>query len=286
MTIYKCKSFIRAGSSSASIDRLPIAQSPFTYSENTVIPHIWPSLYLYLYFPGRFGLLNSIGRPPFACNAFSTQSRNMGASEFVGFDNLWATLLSGDSNPQNHTTDTELSRQNRLRDVNINRDKNRDKSYKFSFIPGWVRWIFGSMMTLWSGHMISDLLKIEGEVEEAVEILEDIAETVEKLATMTEKICHDIEVEFPAEGAINKAAHFVEHLSEEVVEDAQNTQEFIHKITSTEKIVETSIETAVEALEDLINVKPAIFKLKSNDDDKVIYTSTENLNHSLASGLT
>jgi hypothetical protein len=233
---------------------------------------MWPRLYLYLYFPGGVAFVNSIGRLPFAYNAFLTQSRSLGASQFVGFHNFCtARPLSDDSNSQKHGTDREISGQNRSRDIIIYRDEKQ----KFSFIPGWVRWLFGSIMTFWGGQMVSDLLKIEGEVEKVVEIVEDIAETVEKLATMTEKICNDVIEEFPQEGGINKAAHFVEHLSEEVIEDAHKTQEFIHKMTSTEKIVETSIETAVEALEELINAKPAIYKSKFNGDDKVTNIQTE-----------
>lgn len=271
MRIYKCKLFIQAGSSSASIDRLPIVQYPFSHSEHRVNPHMWPSLYLYLYFPGRVAFLNNIVRPPFAYNAFFTQSRSLGASQFVGFNNLCTTRpLSDYSNSQKHGTAREISGQNRLRNIN----KNRENNPNFSLIPGWVRWLFGALMTFWGWHMVSDLLKIEGEVKKVVEIVEDTAETAEKMATMTEEICNDIVEEFPQEGGINTAVHFVEHLSEEVIQGAHNTLEFIHKMTSTEKIVETSIETAVEAIEELINAKPAISKSKFNEDDKVTNIDT------------
>lgn len=233
---------------------------------------MWPSLYSYLYFPGRVAFLNNIVRPPFAYNAFFTQSRSLGASQFVGFNNLCtARPLSDYSNSQKYGTDREISGQNRLRNIN----KNRDKNQNFSFMPGWARWLFGAIMTVWGWYIVSDLLKIEGEVEKVVEIVEDIAETAEKMATMTEKICNDIVEEFPQEGGTNTAVHFVEHLSEQVIQGAHNTLEFIHKMTSTEKIVETSIETAVEAIEELINAKPAISKSKFNEDDKVTNIDTE-----------
>lgn len=198
----------------------------------------------------------------------------MGVSESVGFNVYLVRHLSDHSKAHNHEKDRDVSRENRCRDINLNGNEN----HMFWFIPHWVRWLFGSMVTLWGGHM-ADLLKIERDVEKVAEMVEDIAEAVEKVATMTEEISKDIEEEFPQDGAINKVAHFVEHLSEEVIEDAQATQEFIHQITSTEKIVETSIEAAMEALEGLINAKPAISKSESESDhDEATKTHSEKTN--------
>ncbi|KAH9316260.1 hypothetical protein KI387_024887, partial [Taxus chinensis] len=112
-------------------------------------------------------------------------------------------------------------------------------------------WLFGSIITMWGAHK-SDLRIIEGDLEKAVEIVEDVARAVENVATLAEEISKDVEEEFPKDGAINKAAHFVEHVSEEAIKDAQCTKQFIEKMTSTEKIVETSIQTALEALKGFI----------------------------------
>lgn len=275
MSSHKCKSFIRP-SPYAYLYHLPSIQSTtFAYSQNyAVFPH---NCRLYSP-PGHLGFAN-MWRPPFAYGALLSQPRRLGVSEFVGFNLNIARHLCDHSNPQKHENDRELSGQNRSRDININRNEN----HTFWFIPRWLRWLFGSVITLWGGHK-ADLLRIEGDVEKVVEMVEDIAETMEKVATMTEEISKDIAEEFPEEGAINKVAHFVEHLSEELIEDAHNTQEFIHKMTSTEKIVETSIEkivetsieTAVEAFEDLIKAKPAISKSESDRDDRVIEPHAEN----------
>ncbi|GLJ39392.1 hypothetical protein SUGI_0804450 [Cryptomeria japonica] len=113
-------------------------------------------------------------------------------------------------------------------------------------------WLFGSIITMWGAYK-SNLLRIEGDVEKAVEIVEDVAEAVENVASFTEEISKDVEQNFPEDGAVNKAAHVVEHLSEEAIKDAQNTRKFIEQMTSTEKIVETSIQTALEALKRFID---------------------------------
>lgn len=275
MSTHKYKSFIRP-SPYASFYHLPTIQSTtFAYSQNyAVIPHNCSRLYSS---PGHLGFAN-IWRPPFAYGALLSQQRRLGVSEFVGYNLCIARHLSDHSNPQKHEKDKELTGQNRSRDINIHGNEN----HTFWFIPRWLRWLFGSVITLWGGHK-ADLLKIEGDMEKVVEMVEDIAETVEKVATMTEEISKDIAEEFPEEGAINKVAHFVEHLSEELIEDAHDTQEFIHKMTSTEKIVETSIEkivetgieTALEALEGLIKAKPAISKPESDGDDHVTKPHTE-----------
>lgn len=208
--------------------------------------------------PARLGFHN-IRRPPFANGALSKTLR---PSKSVGLNLCISRHRSDDLNAQKHTKGTEVSMQNRSRGISIHGRE--------GFILHGLRSLFCSIITLWRGYKSPAILKIEGDVEKVVEILEDVAETAEKVATMTEEICEDITEEFPQEGAINKAAHFVEHLSEEVIKKAHNTEEFIHKVTSTEKIVETSIENAVEAVEGLITAKPAISKSELNQDDQII----------------
>lgn len=270
MSTHKCKSFIRP-SPSAYSNHLPTVQSATSTSSKNypVIPHKCRRSYSS---PGHLRFAN-IWRPPFAYGALLSQPRRLGVSEFVGYNLYIARRLSDHSKAQNHEKDRDLSGKNRSRDININGNEN----HTFWFMPRWLRWLLGSMITLWGGHN-TDLLKIERDMEKVAEMVEDIAETVEKVATMTEEISKDIEEEFPQEGAINKVAHFVEHLSEEVIEDAHGTKEFIHKMTSTEKIVETSIETAMEVLDGLINAKPAISKSESDQDDQVTKTHTEKNN--------
>jgi len=267
MSTHLYKPFIRPGLS-ASINPRSIVQSTFISSKiHPVNPHKWPRLYSS---PARLAFHN-IGRPPFASG---TVSKTWRTPESLGFNVCMSRHRSDDFNAQKHTKDTEVSRQNRSGDINIHGHEN----HTFGFIPGWLRSLFGSIRTLWGGYNFSDLLKIEGDVEKVVEIVEEVAETAEKVATMTENISEAIAEEFPQEGAVNKAAHFVEHLSEEVMEKAHKTEEFIHKVTSTEKIVETSIENAVEALEGLIISKPAISKSESNQDHQVPDTYTEKTN--------
>lgn len=215
--------------------------------------------------PARLGFHN-IKRPPFANGALSKTLR---PSKSVGLNLCISRHRSDDLNAQKHTRVTEVSMQNRSRGINIHGRENNT----FGFILHGLRSLFCSIITLWRGYKSPAILKIEGDVEKVVEIVEDVAETAEKVATMTEEICEDITEEFPQEGAINKAAHFVEHLSEEVIKKAHNTEEFIHKVTSTEKTVETSIENAVEAVEGLITAKPAISKSEPNQDDQIIDTS-------------
>lgn len=266
MSSPKCKSFMRP-TPSASINHLPTVQSATStsWSNYPVNPHKYSTSFSS---PGHLRFAN-IWQPPFAYGALLSQPRRMGISEPVGFNAYLIRHLSDHSKAHNHEKDKDVSGENRSRDRNLNGNENRI----FWFVPHWLRWLFGSMVTLWGGHM-ANLLKIERDVEEVAELVEDIAEAVEKLATMTEEISKDVEEEFPQDGAINKVAHFVEHLSEEVIEDAHATQEFIHQMTSTEKIVETSIETAMEALEGLINAKAAISKSDS-DQDEATQTHTE-----------
>lgn len=270
------KSFIRPGPS-VSINCLSIVQSTFISSKNYPLnPHKWPRLYSS---PAQRPGFAYFGRPRFA---YGTLAKTLRTPEFVGFHLCMSRHRSDACNAKKHAKDTEVSRQNRAREININEHEN----YIFGFIPRWLPWLFGSISfrlpwlirTLWGVKNSSDLLKIEGDLEKVVEIVEDVAETAEKVATMTEEISEDIAEEFPQQGSINKAAHFIEHLSEEVVEKAHSTEEFIHKVISTEKTVEKSIETAVEALEGLISEKPAISKSDSNQDGQVTDTHKENTN--------
>eukprot|EP00253_Pinus_taeda_P032934 PITA_32934 len=259
MSTHKCKQFIRP-SPTVSINHLPTVQSATSTSWKNypVIPHNDSTSYSS---PAHLRFAN-VWQPPSAYGALLSQPRRLGVAESVGFKLYLARHLSDHSQAHNHEKHRDVAGEIRSRDININGNEN-DALW---FIPPWLRWLFGSVITLWGGHM-ADLLKIERDVEKAAEMVEDIAEAVEKVASMTEEISKDIEEEFPQDGAINKVAHFVENLSVEVIEDAHTTHEFIHQMTSTEKLVETSIETAIEALEGLINAKPAIFKSLSDQDE-------------------
>ena len=107
MTIYKCKSFIRANTSSALIYRLPIVQSPFTYFEKTLIRQYISGDIL-----GTFWLSQQYW--PFQHYWVTT---NMAASEFVEliiYARPGSSLIYIDSNPQKQTMDREILGQNRL----------------------------------------------------------------------------------------------------------------------------------------------------------------------------
>ncbi|OIV94560.1 hypothetical protein TanjilG_25622 [Lupinus angustifolius] len=115
---------------------------------------------------------------------------------------------------------------------NIKVEPHAPASTNFSF-PYWLRWVFGSLLSLlipfWK-HNWENLRRIEGEAVIVVEEVETVANVVEKVATVAERVSENIAEKLPGDGKLKEAALVVEHASKQVLHGAQLTEEFIHKV--------------------------------------------------------
>ncbi|XP_026435586.1 uncharacterized protein LOC113333294 isoform X1 [Papaver somniferum] len=109
----------------------------------------------------------------------------------------------------------------------------------------WTRWILGAMLTLilpfWKAKW-QKLLRLEAEVEMAVEVVEHVAETVEKVAVVTEKLSMEMADKIPGDGELKKAVLFVERVSQEAEKDARLTEDILHKLDDLKEDVEKLID--------------------------------------------
>lgn len=63
-----------------------------------------------------------------------------------------------------------------------------------------------------------------------IEDAEIVAEVVEKVATVAEKVSAQVADELPDDSKLKEAALFVEHVSGVTAQDAHLTENFIHKV--------------------------------------------------------
>lgn len=69
-----------------------------------------------------------------------------------------------------------------------------------------------------------------GEVDTAVEAIEEIVDAVGKVAEGVEKVAEDIAEDLPEGGRLRKAVDFVEHVAERANTDAHLVVGFIDKV--------------------------------------------------------
>ncbi|XP_026435588.1 uncharacterized protein LOC113333294 isoform X3 [Papaver somniferum] len=102
----------------------------------------------------------------------------------------------------------------------------------------WTRWILGAMLTLilpfWKAKW-QKLLRLE-------EVVEHVAETVEKVAVVTEKLSMEMADKIPGDGELKKAVLFVERVSQEAEKDARLTEDILHKLDDLKEDVEKLID--------------------------------------------
>ncbi|KAF5444200.1 hypothetical protein F2P56_036694 [Juglans regia] len=134
----------------------------------------------------------------------------------------------------------------KLHSNTVNNDKGKVQppalaSPKLTFPRNWIKWVFGSGVTLSISTWKQDWrkrLRIGGETEMVVEEVESVAEIVEKVATVAEKISAEVADKLPENGKLKEAALFVERVSKEAAHDAHLTKDFIHKVDALKEDLE------------------------------------------------
>ncbi|GMI74657.1 hypothetical protein HRI_001135000 [Hibiscus trionum] len=128
-------------------------------------------------------------------------------------------------------------------------------SSKFKFSP-WARWLLGSVLSFllpfWKSKW-AYLKRMEGEAEVVVEVAENAAQVVEKVATVAENMSAEAAEKLPDDSQLKKAAMVVEHVSEIAAEDAHATTKFIqqvgavkHDLDGLEALVEPIVQKIVK----------------------------------------
>ncbi|XP_061988795.1 uncharacterized protein LOC133707256 [Rosa rugosa] len=124
-------------------------------------------------------------------------------------------------------------------------------------IPNWVRWILGSLLSIlipvWTHKYWENLQMIEGEAEVVMEEVDNVAKVVERVATVAEKVSADVADKLPTNHTrLKKIALLIERVSELAAQDAQLTQDFIHKVDSLKQDLgdlKTLVEPVVDKIE-------------------------------------
>lgn len=69
-----------------------------------------------------------------------------------------------------------------------------------------------------------------GEAEVVMEEVDNVAKDVERVATVAEKVSADVAEKLPTHTKLKQIALLIERVSELAAQDAQLTQQFIHKV--------------------------------------------------------
>ncbi|KAH0977055.1 hypothetical protein GBA52_026774 [Prunus armeniaca] len=97
----------------------------------------------------------------------------------------------------------------------------------------WFKWMLGSILSLmlpfWAQNW-GKLKRIEGKAEIVMEEVETVAEVVEKVANVAEKVSADVADELPDNSKLKETVLLVERASKVAAQDAQLTQDLIHKV--------------------------------------------------------
>ncbi|XP_066330734.1 uncharacterized protein [Miscanthus floridulus] len=114
-----------------------------------------------------------------------------------------------------------------------------------STIPSWARWVFGGVVYT-VVPFYNRVRRLEGEtvgfVENAVEVVEHIAEVTDKLAANVAK-------QLPEDGSQQKAVEEVEHIAEVVDDDAEKFEAVAEKIDKVSDEIDAAVEPVIEELE-------------------------------------
>ncbi|KAI4318464.1 hypothetical protein MLD38_032165 [Melastoma candidum] len=141
-----------------------------------------------------------------------------------------------------------------------------DRSGWLSMFPYWVKWIAGSAslaFTIWNWRYWKRIPLIEGKAEEIMEEIETVAEVVEKVANVAEQVSEKVADSIPDDNKLKEAALIVERLSKAAEEEAQITQDIIHKVDGVKQDVE-----------ELINIGGDIVRPGSQGESTVSPTPT------------
>uniref|UniRef100_A0A6N2L2T9 Uncharacterized protein n=1 Tax=Salix viminalis TaxID=40686 RepID=A0A6N2L2T9_SALVM len=105
-----------------------------------------------------------------------------------------------------------------------------------SNFPTWAKWILGSILSIflpfWKRKR-EELKRLEGtKVPNEAEIIVEgtVAEVVEKVATVAEKVSEEVAEGLPENGKLKETALLIEQVSKAAAHDAKLTQDFIHKV--------------------------------------------------------
>ncbi|XP_077213976.1 uncharacterized protein LOC143848797 [Tasmannia lanceolata] len=103
-------------------------------------------------------------------------------------------------------------------------------------LPNWLRDIVITVISItlpfWKQD-VEEFLKIEEEVENTAEVVEEVAEAMEKAST---------DVAEKSDGPVKDAALFVERVSKELDKGSEETLEILHKFDELKKDVEELVE--------------------------------------------
>ncbi|CAO2162977.1 unnamed protein product [Urochloa humidicola] len=111
-----------------------------------------------------------------------------------------------------------------------------------STIPSWARWVLGGVVyTVVPFYNRVRQLEV-GFVENAVEVVEHVAEVTEKLAANVAK-------HLPEDGSLQKAAEEVEHIAEVVDADAEKVETVTEKIDKVSDEIDAAVEPVIVKIE-------------------------------------
>lgn len=95
-----------------------------------------------------------------------------------------------------------------------------------STIPSWARWVLGGVVYT----LVPFYNRVRHLEDETVGFVENAVEVVEHLAEVTEKLAVNVAKQLPEDGSLQKAVEEVEHIAEVVDDDAEKVEAVTEKV--------------------------------------------------------
>ncbi|ONM02538.1 hypothetical protein ZEAMMB73_Zm00001d031259 [Zea mays] len=114
-----------------------------------------------------------------------------------------------------------------------------------STIPSWARWVLGGVVYT----LVPFYNRVRHLEDETVGFVENAVEVVEHLAEVTEKLAANVAKQLPEDGSLQKAVEEVEHIAEVVDDDAEKVEAVTEKIDKVSDEIDAAVEPVIAELE-------------------------------------
>ncbi|KAK3121992.1 hypothetical protein QOZ80_8BG0663720 [Eleusine coracana subsp. coracana] len=119
-------------------------------------------------------------------------------------------------------------------------------------IPTWARWVLGGVVLT----VVPFYKRIRHAEGETVGIVENAVKVVEHVAEVTEKLAANVADQLPEDGSLQKVVEKVEYIAEVVDNDAEKVEAIVEKIDTVSDEIDAVVEPIIDELEKELEQSP------------------------------
>ncbi|XP_051127321.1 uncharacterized protein LOC127248822 [Andrographis paniculata] len=124
---------------------------------------------------------------------------------------------------------------------------NASSSPNGPFPSSWQTWMVGILMTMFLGYKGGLLSKLKCKIDQAVQVVGNLARVVEEVGEEAEKIVEEVEEKLPGDSKLRQTLESFDNLAKHAVNDAKKAEEVVHKVKDVEEEIEETIKKGEKA---------------------------------------